>query len=96
MHVITKYGLLCEIDKNGVQVDILWKQDTPHPSSSGNSNGMLTAEALWVASSHHGDYHDNLNATMFLFWLKNKLVPCFERLFPGFSMVVVADNAPYH
>ena len=46
MHAITEYGLLCEIDENGVRVDILWKQNIPHPSSSGNSNGMLTAEAL--------------------------------------------------
>jgi hypothetical protein len=51
---------------------------------------------LWIAQSHTGDYHDNMNSDMFVLWVKEKLVPVFEHQYPGKTMVLVADNAPYH
>ena len=51
---------------------------------------------LWIAQSHTGDYHDNMNSDMFMLWVKEKLVPVFEQQYPGKTMVLVANNAPYH
>ena len=94
LHAITEDGPLVErID--GIPVDDLkWKGDTPHPEERGD--GKKTAEALWMANSHSGDYHDNMNSDMFMQWVRRKLVPTFEILYPHKVMVLVADNAPYH
>ena len=35
--------------------------DTPHPID-GADGETLTAELLWVAQSHTGDYHDNVRS----------------------------------
>jgi hypothetical protein len=51
---------------------------------------------FWRASSSSGDYHDNMNSEMFLKWVKDKLVPTFEQLYPGKKMKLICDNAPYH
>jgi hypothetical protein len=64
--------------------------------NGGEAPFQTTAELLWVAQSHTGDYHDNMNSDMFMKWVKGKLVPTFEKLHPGKNMVLVADNAPYH
>ena len=57
---------------------------------------VYITELLWVAQSHSGDYHDNMNIEMFMKWVTEKLVPAFERNYPGKEIVLVADNAPYH
>ena len=49
-----------------------------------------------MAQSHSGDYHDNMNSTLFMLWVKDKLIPTFESTYPKKVMVLVADNAPYH
>ena len=59
-------------------------------------NGKLTCETLWVAQSSSGDYHDNMNSEMFMQWVQDKLIPTFEKAYPGKKMILVADNAPYH
>jgi len=59
-------------------------------------DGKKTCETLWVASSHTGDYHDNMNANMFMQRVEDKLIPTFKVLYPGKRMILVADNAPYH
>jgi transposase len=51
---------------------------------------------MWKAESHCGDYHDNMNSDNFEKWVNNKLLPTFERLYPGKQMVLICDNAPYH
>ena len=37
-----------------------------------------------------------MNSDMFMQWVRNKLVPTFERVYPGQKMILGADNAPYH
>ena len=95
LHAITKNGPLMEFDDDNVPIDDLkWKGDTPHPMS--RPDRKTTCETLWVAQSHTGDYHDNMNSDMFMLWVQQKLVPVFERRNPGKRMILVADNAPYH
>ena len=57
---------------------------------------LLSCELLWIAQSHSGDYHDNMNSDMFMKWVEERLVPTFQRKYPGKKMILVADNAPYH
>jgi transposase len=95
LHAITREGPLCEKDNFGKPVDDLkWKGDTCHPTP--RDDGKLTCETLWVAQSSSGDYHDNMNSEMFMQWVQDKLVPTFEREYPGKKMILVADNAAYH
>ena len=63
---------------------------------SQKKDDLLSCELLWIAQSHSGDYHDNINSDMFMKWVKERLVPTFQRKYPGKKMILVADNAPYH
>ena len=99
IHAITKDGPLCQIDPTtGRPVDnIEWNKDTPHADDKTVTDDLLlTAENIWLASSHTGDYHDNMDGELFNKWVVNKLMPTFKRLYPGKKMVLVMDNAPYH
>jgi len=95
LHAIAEDGPLTERFENGDPVfDLKWSGDTPHSTS--RLDNKKTAELLWMAGSHTGDYHDNMNSEMFMKWLQEKLIPVFEKLYEGKKMVLVADNAPYH
>jgi transposase len=95
LHAITKEGPLCEMDEFGKPVDDLkWKGDTCHPTP--RDDRKLTCETLWVAQSSSGGYHDNMNSEMFMQWVIEKLIPTFERMYPGEKKILVADNAMYH
>ena len=67
-----------------------------HLSSWEKNDGQLTAKTLWVAQSHTGDYHDNMNSEMLMLWVKRKLVVLFETLYPCKKMVLIANSALYH
>lgn len=96
LHAITADGPLVERDVNGIPIDdLLWKGDTPHPQVD-PIDGKKTCETLWIANSHTGDYHDNMNSDMFMKWVEERLIPVFERLYPSKTMVLICDNAPYH
>lgn len=59
---------------------------------AGGENGFIpNAFTCWKASSHSGDYHDNVNGEIFMKWMKEKVLPNLEP-----NSVVVIDNAPYH
>jgi transposase len=94
LHAITPFGPLCDrID--GIPIDDLkWKGDTPHPSK--RTDGLLTCECIWKASSRAGDYHDNMDSDNFLKWVNGKLLPTFHKKYPGKKMVLICDNAAYH
>jgi len=42
------------------------------------------------------DYHKNMDAAGFSWWLDNRLIPAFNELYPGKKMILVMDNASYH
>ena len=95
LHAISEDGPMVEREDYGIPVDdLIWTRDTPHPQD--REDGKKTCETLWMANSHTGDYHDNMCSSMFMQWVENKLIPVFEKLYPGKRMVLVADNAPYH
>jgi hypothetical protein len=100
LHAITPDAPLCMRDPiTDVPYDDLeWTGDTPHPKpfEKREADEPLTCELLWVSSSSTGDYHDNMNSEMCIKWVKEKLVPTFEKMYPGKTMVLIQDNAPYH
>ena len=42
------------------------------------------------------DYHDTMTGTFFMYWVENRLTPAFESRYPGKTMTLILDNAPYH
>ena len=37
-----------------------------------------------------------MNSVMLILWVEEKLIPLFERLYPGKKMILIANNAAYH
>ena len=94
LHAIAEHGPLVDLHEGRPVDDLRWRGDTPHPEA--REDGKQTCETLWMANSNTGDYHNNMNSEMFMLWVKERLVPVFEKKHPGKKMVLVADNAPYH
>ena len=42
------------------------------------------------------DYHDTINGDKFIGWMRQRLFPTVQRLYPGKKMYLVLDNAKYH
>jgi len=42
------------------------------------------------------DYHDTINGEKFIGWMRQRLFPTVQRLYPGKKMYLVLDNAKYH
>lgn len=60
--------------------------------NAGSEKGFVpNALTMWKASSHSGDYHDNVNTDIFMKWIEEKILPNLEP-----RSVLVIDNAPYH
>jgi hypothetical protein len=56
-----------------------------------------TAQFVFEAASFDdSDYHDTIDGDAFTLWMKNRVLPAFEALYPGKRMIVVMDNAGYH
>ena len=53
----------------------------------------LSCELIYEADKGDGDYHDNMNGTIYMQWLHNRLLPSFAARYPGQKMVLVLDNA---
>lgn len=59
---------------------------------AGGEMGFIpNAQLIFKSQSKSGDYHDDMNRTNFMKWLKDKLIPNL----PPNSLIVM-DNAPYH
>lgn len=56
----------------------------------------LSAELIFEAVEHDGDYHKCMNGDIYIKWLENRLIPTFKKLFPKKKMALVLDNASYH
>ena len=81
VHAITKDGLL---HVPGVEptADLKTKQST--------------AELVFESHGSDGDYHRCMNGDTFMLWLKNRLFPTFDALYPGKKMILLLDNVKYH
>ena len=53
-------------------------------------------ELIYEAEKGDGDYYDNMNGSIYMQWLHNRLLPTFKKLYPRKKMVLVLDNASYH
>ena len=42
------------------------------------------------------DYHGNIDGTMFIQWLRHRLIPAFKARYPCMKMILIMDNASYH
>jgi hypothetical protein len=55
-----------------------------------------SCELVYEAEKGGGDYHDNMNGSIYVQWLTERLLPVFAERYPGQKMVLVLDNASYH
>ena len=64
------------------------------------SEPALTAELVFEEVLEDGqddsDYHNTMTGAKFVAWLRNRLLPTFNALYPGKKMYLVLDNAGYH
>jgi transposase len=56
----------------------------------------FSCELIYEAEKGDGDYHDNMNGSIYMQWLKNRLMVACNKLYPRRKMVLVLDNASYH
>jgi hypothetical protein len=85
LHAMTEDGLLAVPDA---------------VASNWLSEPALTAELVFDEVLEDGqddaDYHNTMNGAKVIAWLRNRLFPTFEHLYPGKKMYLVLDNASYH
>jgi hypothetical protein len=85
LHAMTDSGLLAVPDEI---------------ASNWLSEPALTAELVFEEVLEDGqdgsDYHNTMTGVKFVAWLRNRLLPTFEKLHPGKKMILVLDNASYH
>lgn len=86
LHAITKDSWLTCDDDSGHR---------PEPEEF-QSGQVLTSQMIWRGKIGRGDYHENMDGTMFEKWLTERLIPTFKAKYPGKVMYLVMDNAPYH
>lgn len=56
-----------------------------------------TAQFVFEAASFdESDYHNSIDGEAFTLWMKNRVMPAFQQLYPGKKMILVMDNAGYH
>lgn len=56
-----------------------------------------TAEMLFPAGEKDpSDYHKNMDAEVFMKWLKMRLLPAFRAKYEEKKMILILDNAAYH
>jgi len=56
-----------------------------------------TAQFVFEAASFDdSDYHNSIDGEAFTLWMKNRLIPTFQHLYPRKKMIIVMDNASYH
>lgn len=97
LHAITKDGPLTHAaDAAPASVRFTGtKAKTMHQVPPG-TNDEYTCEYLFIGKNNTGDYHDMMNNKNFSEWVDTKLVPTFQKRYPGKKMILVLDNARYH
>ena len=98
LHAIDENEPLAQKDENNRPIDSITfaPNNESLPLEYFHPDKLLTAECMWKADIKTGNYHDNMNSEMFLKWVKERLVPTFERNHPNKRMILIMDNAAYH
>ena len=64
------------------------------------SEPALTTELVFEEVLEDGqddsDYHNTMTGVKFIAWVRNRLLPTFNEVYPGKRMYLVLDNAAYH
>jgi hypothetical protein len=64
------------------------------------SEPALTTELVFEEVLEDGqddsDYHNTMTGVKFTAWVRNRLLPTFNEMYPGKKMYLVLDNAAYH
>jgi transposase len=85
MHAMTKDGML---EVEGVEPSNILTE-LYHSCS-------LIFNEVCVDDITPADYHDTINGEKFIGWIRQRLLPTFQRVYPGKKMYLVLDNAKYH
>ena len=85
MHAMTRDGLL---EVEGVEPSNILTE-LYHSCS-------LIFNEVCVDDITPADYHDTINGDKFIGWIQQRLIPTFQRVYPGKKMYLVLDNAKYH
>ena len=56
-----------------------WGYTTSESEERGEGYGRAAVGGI----THTGDYHDNMCSDMFMKWVEEKLVPTFDKKYPG-------------
>ena len=59
-------------------------------------SAALVFDEVCVDGITPADYHDTFNGEKFIGWMRSRLLPTFEALYPGKKMILILDNANYH
>jgi hypothetical protein len=86
LHAMTQHGLLTAPRRG---------RSSAAPSNV-VSDEDFTCELIFEGLVDSEDYHKNMNGQIFMQWVQNRLIPTFQRRFPGKKFVLVLDNAAYH
>ena len=87
IHAMTKFGLL--------ELPTVTDEDCENLEQEKPSAAVVTSK-LSAEGFEPEDYHDTLDGPKFVAWMRNRLFPAFEKLFPKKKMILVLDNAKYH
>jgi transposase len=55
-----------------------------------------STELVFQSHGSDGDYHKCMNGETFSLWMRNRLFPAFNALYPGKKMILMLDNVRYH
>ena len=60
------------------------------------SDQDFTCEVIFKGTVDSEDYHKNMDGTVFMNWIRNRLIPSFKRRYPNKKLILLLDNASYH
>jgi len=86
LHAMTKDGLL-HTPRRG---------RSAAPPTNVLSDVDYTCEVIFKGTVDSEDYHKNMDGTVFMNWIRNRLIPSFKRRYPDKKLILVLDNAGYH
>lgn len=90
-HCITVNGLLCGVDDFGKQINRIQQKNSLDFNST-----VETAELIFACKKSTGDYHTQMNWKLYSEYFIHRIIPAFNNLYPGKTMIFYIDQAPYH
>lgn len=73
-----------------------WLTNDPVAHNDRADHISFSCELIYEADKGDGEYHNNMNGSIYIQWLINRLLPAFTHRYPGQKMVLLLDNASYH